>query len=496
MARIAIIKLFTGLNLAPAQLSGELQRAGHESRVINFKNFKTVPYSEKDENLVTDHALTFLAASGEKFLWNCYNSFKEKEKDLLVGYLREFKPDAIGFTVTSGTIEETAYINDLLKQHFDVPIIWGGPGPTLEQERCIKLTDMICINEGEEVIVELADKLDAGDDITTITGTWAKTADGEIVRNENRPLLDLDDIAIPDWNLERYVHINNFKGLRTGVYPHNLGQEYPIMTQRGCPFSCSFCIESKYQDMFGKKNSLRRRKVDVVIEELIWAKNNLDIVSVLFYDDVFTVNPRWLDEFLPRYKEEIGLPFWCYTYPTTHTPKLLNKLKDAGLLSITMGIQSGSERILKEHFNRPTPNQRVIQAAQEIVDLGTEVKGFFDLITNVPFEMESDLRATFNLMVQLPKEFKIVGLGEMVNFPDYDFTKEVEARSDLIAQHDKEVTQDMYDYYHKLYMLTRGSLPKEELISIADDPKYKADHTLLNPLLNNEDYASFTGISW
>ena len=90
------------------------------------------------------------------------------------------------------------------------------------------------------------------------------------------------------------------------------------MTQRGCPFSCSFCIESVYQDMFGKKNSLRRRSVDVVIEELVAGQAaTLGIRQVMFYDDVFTVNPRWLREFAPRYKREVGLPFWCYTYPTT-----------------------------------------------------------------------------------------------------------------------------------------------------------------------------------
>ena len=185
------------------------------------------------------------------------------------------------------------------------------------------------------MIVDLANRLDAQEDISDIPGTWAKKKDGTLVRNPERPLLKLDDLAIPDWQLEHYVHINNFKGRRTGIYPHNLKREYPIMTQRGCPFSCSFCIESRYQDMFGKKNSLRRRDIDLVLQELHWAKKNLDIESVLFYDEVFTVNPRWLDEFLPRYRDEIGLPFWCYTYPTTHTPELLRQLKDAGMVSLT-----------------------------------------------------------------------------------------------------------------------------------------------------------------
>jgi len=496
VARIALIKLFTGLNLAPAQLSGELQRAGHDSRIIYFKDHKIVPFEEKDKYAVTDYPGILIAGDGSKKVWNCYTPFNDKENKLLIDYLKDYKPDAIGLSVIAGTIREASYITNLLKQHFNVPFIWGGPGPTLEPDRCIQLTDIICINEGEEVIVELANKLDKKSDFTSIAGTWAKDSSGNIIQNPKRPLLKLDDIAIPDWNLQRYVHINAFKGLRTNIYPNNLGQEYPIMTQRGCPFSCSFCIESRYQEMFGKKDSLRRRNIDVVIEELKWAKENLDIVSVLFYDDVFTVNPRWLNEFLPRYKAEIGLPFWCYTYPTTHTPELLRQLKDAGMVSVTMGVQSGSERILKEHFNRPTATKRVIEAAQEIVALGPEVKGFFDLITKVPFETESDLQETFRLMLALPKEFKTVGFGEMTSFPDYGFTKNMEANPTLIAQHDKEITEDMYEYFHKMYLLTRGPMPVDEILKVFDDPRYKNNHKLLDPMLHNEKYVSFTGISF
>ncbi len=494
MARIAIIKVFTGLNLAPAQLSGELMRAGHESRIIYFKDHHIVNYENKDEYEITDYPGVLIDANAVKKVWNCYKPFSEKEYRLLVEDLQEFKPDAIGFSVISGTISAAATVTAKLKEYFDVPFIWGGPGPTLEPERCIPSTDIICINEGEEVIVELANRLDAGADLTDIQGTWAKAKDGSVIKNPSRPLMKLDDIAIPDWHPEHYVHINNFKGRRTNIYPNNLGQEYPIMTQRGCPFSCSFCIESRYQDMFGKKNSLRRRSVDLVLQELHWAKDNLDIKSILFYDDVFTVNPRWLKEFLPRYKAEIGLPFWCYTYPTTHDPELLSLLKDAGMISITMGIQSGSARILKEYFNRPTDTARVLEAAQEIVDLGSEVKGFFDLISNVPFETEEDLRATFNFLLELPKEFCTLGFGVMTNFPTYNFTEQV-VRDGEIASKTAPSESD-YDYYHKLYLLTRGAMPMDEVRKVGEDPVYRANHRLLDPLIKNEKRMSFTGISF
>jgi anaerobic magnesium-protoporphyrin IX monomethyl ester cyclase len=496
MARIALIKLFTGLNLAPAQLSGELQRAGHSSRIIYFKDHHIVDYDKYTEYEVTDYPGVFIAADGTKKVWNCYKPISEKEWRLLIEDLQAYQPDAIGLSVISGIIREAGLVTAKLKQHFDVPVIWGGPGPTLEPERCIQLTEMLCINEGEEVIVDLANRLDAKADISDIPGIWLKRPDGSVVKNPERPLMKLDDIAIPDWNLENYVHINAFKGKRTDIYPNNLGKEYPIMTQRGCPFSCSFCIESRYQDMFGKKNSLRRRSIDLVLEELRWAKEHLDIKSILFYDDVFTVNPRWLKDFLPRYKQEIGLPFWCYTYPTTHTPELLQQLKDAGMISITMGVQSGSSRILSEYFNRPTERARVLEAAQEIVDLGPDVKGFFDLITKVPFETEQDLRDTFNFLVELPVEFKTMGFGEMTNFPTYDFTRQTDEQADLIASQGAALTQEDYDYYHKLYLLTRTDMPRDQVRGIGEDPRYRTDPQLLDQLINNDTYMSFTGISF
>src|SRR6202022_2902388 len=101
------------------------------------------------------------------------------------------------------------------------------------------------------------------------------------------------------------------------------------------------------------------RCVDGVIEELVRAKEKLAIKAVTFYDDVFTTHPKWLREFAPRYKQEVGLPFWCYTYPRTTRKEEIAMLKDAGLVAITIGIQSGSSTVLKE-YNRPIPAEMSI----------------------------------------------------------------------------------------------------------------------------------------
>ncbi len=69
MARVALIKLFTGLNLGVSQLSGELQRAGHDSRIIYFKDFLAVPVEEAGNYLVSDYPGVAVAARAKEYVW-------------------------------------------------------------------------------------------------------------------------------------------------------------------------------------------------------------------------------------------------------------------------------------------------------------------------------------------------------------------------------------------------------------------------------------------
>src|SRR5690554_2578325 len=115
MARVALIKLFTGLNLGVSQLSGDLLRAGHDTRIIYFKDFLVVPRGETNGYLVTDYALTNVAARGAEYVWNCYRPFSEREYELLIGELRDFRPDLIGFSLTSLTMKPAMEVTATLR---------------------------------------------------------------------------------------------------------------------------------------------------------------------------------------------------------------------------------------------------------------------------------------------------------------------------------------------------------------------------------------------
>lgn len=485
MARVALIKIFSGLNIAPAQLSGELVRAGHDTRIIYFKEFHNRRMDEDWGDMVYgDTAAPVYTAGGEKMFWGLYKPFSPSDFEKLVRYLKEFDPHAIGFCAHVGIVDETNLVARRLREDFpQVVMAVGGAAPTLEPERFADAFDLICFDEGEEVIVEMANRLDAGEPVSGIHGTWFCAPGAPPQKNPKRPRIDLDSIAMPDWNMDRYVFINERK-IFPNRYPPNLipfgKKEYPLMTQRGCPFSCSFCFESAYQDMHGK--GVRRRHWQLILDELAWAKEHLQPDAILFMDDVFTLNVRWLKEFLPRYREQIGLPFWAYTYPTTHDPEILQLLKASGCHSLTMGVQTGSERLL-DLYNRPTAIERVIEAGREVVDAGIE--GLFDLITVGPHDTEEDLRKTFKFLLEFPQEFRSLGFGHMALLPKYKLTDIVASDSKPAAGFlcQSPLDEKTYDYYHKLYRITRTDMPRELVRQLGDDPQYRENPALLDQFL-------------
>ena len=65
---------------------------------------------------------------------------------MLIEALHEFEPDAIGFSVISGIINEAGVVTKKLKEYFSVPFIWGGPGPTLEPERKLVMQEPMSLS--------------------------------------------------------------------------------------------------------------------------------------------------------------------------------------------------------------------------------------------------------------------------------------------------------------------------------------------------------------
>src|SRR5690606_11425249 len=163
-----------------------------------------------------------------------------------------------------------------------------------------------------------------------------------------------------------------------------------------------------------------------------------------------------------------------------HNPEILALLRDNGCVSITMGVQSGSDHILRDVFNRPTRLKRVIEAGQEIVDAG--IPGSFDLIPVTGFETEQDLRDTFTFLLDFPRELKLQVVNEMIYLPTYGITRSREQGTLASTR----LPQALYDYYIRLFFLTRENLPRADMLRIADDPECRRNPVLLDNWLHGK----------
>ncbi len=166
-------------------------------------------------------------------------------------------------------------------------VVIGGPHVTfIDDEILLNETniDIIVRGEGEQTIIEIAQKVTNNETLYNITGTTVRK-DNRIIRNPDRDLIEnLDELPFPS--------LDHFQLDRYRIFGRRM---FPVITSRGCPFQCSFCITSR---VFGKKT--RMRTPESVVNELEWLKNKYSADAYTFFDDTFTLIEIELSRFVTK----------------------------------------------------------------------------------------------------------------------------------------------------------------------------------------------------
>ena len=196
---------------------------------------------------------------------------------------------------------------------------------------------------------------------------------------------NLDDLP---W-FDRGIYRDPLEDCKGWWYGGRLAKMVSVVSARGCPYKCGFCqpIEDNH---FGKK--LRRRSVDSLIAELLWLKETLHPECVMIHDDTFLIQPQWIEEFIEKYPK-VGLPFWAAGRADgiVKHPDLVKRLVKVGWDLVSVGFESGSQKIL-DKMNKGTTAEQNLEAAKIIHSTGAKV--YANYMIGLPWETKEDMQAT------------------------------------------------------------------------------------------------------
>ncbi|MBI5376226.1 MAG: B12-binding domain-containing radical SAM protein [Candidatus Schekmanbacteria bacterium] len=348
--------------------------------------------------------------------------------DKVLGQVAELCKDSmlVGISLFSCHFDRAIQLTDYLKEHVDAPVIWGGVHPTAAPEYCIEHSDIICLGEGEDTLLELTRRISEGRDYHTVPGLWVKK-NGEIIKNPMMPLKgSLDDLPVPDYSLDEHYIFDKDKDsifkmdeelLMKFIFrdPENGKPIYQTMVTRGCPHSCTYCFT--FRNFYKGEKYLRHRSAENVIFEMEEIKMKFRKFEIMLISDdsFFAIPEEEIKKFAGLYSKKISLPFRCLGSPATVNEEKLACLVDAGLFQIQIGIETASEGTRKI-YNRSITNKKVLDSVNTVNKFKARLMPFYDFITDNPYEKKEDFLTTLRFAASLPRP-RHIQVFSLVFFP-------------------------------------------------------------------------------
>ncbi len=275
---------------------------------------------------------------------------------------RAFEPGIIGYSVMTGSQQYYLGLNRHLKESLKHPFFaaFGGPHPTFFPEMVAEEgVDGLCVGEGEDAMVDLANALGNGG-LQPDLLNWRLKIEGEVVANPSRALLrDLSDLPLPD----RALIYDKHAYTRRSPIKHFLGG-------RGCPFNCTYCFNHAWYQIYPGQKRGYLRSVDHLLDELDMVQQRWPMEHVVFVDDLFILHLDWIEEFAEKYPRRIGLPFFCNVRANLVTPEKVALLKQAGCVTASMGIETANDHIRNVLLKRKMSREQMVRAGRTIREGG------------------------------------------------------------------------------------------------------------------------------
>lgn len=343
--------------------------------------------------------------------------FNEKQ----LGHLADFIADRelVGVSCMALNKQKAKQVLELARQQ-GKRTVWGGVYPTLSPRECCEDADYVCVGEGEGFMVDLVTALAKGQPVTGIENLayWDPTA-RKCVINPLRPYMtELDAQPFPDHDIEHQSIIVEDEISTIAEFIRREKQQSGrnlyiyLYSSKGCPYSCTYCSNSKLNEIYGfEPKRVRFKSFERVIAELRELHGIYhDFKKVWIMDDsFFTRSAEQLRRFKTEYVKYINLPLDFFIAANMLTEEKLEALLPIDISLIRVGIQSGSANTLKNVYNRPIEIDAIRKAGETLFKINQKhnvtINAVYQIIINNPYETDDDLLQTIKLIQSLKPPF-------------------------------------------------------------------------------------------
>lgn len=308
--------------------------------------------------------------------------------------IRKISPDIIAITALTPTINQAMKTAEIAKNTCPQSIIvMGGYHPTFNYERILEtgLVDVVIRGEGEYTMLELAETLNKGGDISIVKGiAFDKTV------TPTRPYIkDLDSLPFPARHLLPMDHYKLF----------NMDTKMAtIVSSRGCPMQCSFCASAS---LHGSK--MRLRSVTNVVDEMEHLVNEHNVETIAFMDDTFTLNKRRVEEICNEIKKRELKVFWgCTARVDSLSRDILRKMRESGCIAIFMGVESADQQILDD-INKKTDLNKIVNAFH--ISRKEKIRTIASVVLGMPGDTKNSIQNTVKFVKELKPSYAIFSLA-------------------------------------------------------------------------------------
>lgn len=376
-----------------------------------------------------------------------------------------FDADLVGISTTTATCREAYQISGLLRSN-GIPVVIGGIHATFMPEEALHFADYVVRGEADYSFLPLVRAIETSSPLSDIKGVSYWNGDIPVHNADVSSKVDMDTLPIPDLSL---------------LDRHSSMLSIPVMTSRGCPFSCNFCCVT---EMFGRR--YRHRCTESVLKELTQYQGK----NIFFCDDNFTANPERTKELLRGIIDRgIKLKRWGaqVRVDAVRDSEMLDLMRRSGCGIVYIGFESINPATLKG-YNKQQTVEDIKEAISRFHEYGIRIHGMF------VFGGEADTVETIRQTASFALEAHIdsVQFMTLTPFPGTPFYDQMEKEGRILNR-----DWSLYDGHHTVFQPALISPEELQLETVKALKKfYMPGNILKNFLLTGWGSVIHRTIGW